>query len=108
MVDLSSSARKFLHAIQGGAGLEPADLLLVHRVVQADCVDLAVLVLDLCLHRLQGTEEEKKKKNDDQTELEISYLVFSQLNSRLNSRTLPGAKSFSPRRLTLSLGWILS
>lgn len=49
-----SSARDFLHTVQGGAGFEPTDLLLVQRVIQSDGVHFAILVLDLRLHWLQG------------------------------------------------------
>lgn len=40
-----------LHAVQRAAGLEPADLLLVERVVQLDALGLAVGVRDLALER---------------------------------------------------------
>lgn len=44
-----------LHAVQGTAGLEPFDLLLVERMVQLDLIDLAV-GFDLAVQLLAGGE----------------------------------------------------
>ena len=42
----------FLHAVEGAAGLEPLDLLFVHRMVQVDRLDAAVGVRQPALDRL--------------------------------------------------------
>ena len=51
------STGDLLHAIQRRARLEPGYLLIVQRVVQADGLHFAVLVLDLCFHWLQVEDE---------------------------------------------------
>lgn len=53
-----------LHAVQSAAGLEPADLLLVERVVQLDAVGLAVGVLDLALERRARRKAVKAQDGD--------------------------------------------
>lgn len=126
VVSLSSTTRYLLHAIQSGTGFEPIDLLLVHRVIQTDIVHLAILVLDLRFDRLKESHQTKEKINRTfenfirrilkarraihsillsfQTPL-FNFNIFSFCKQSIYTlQTLPGAKSFNPRRLILSLG----
>ena len=49
----SSDFYPYLHSVEGGAGVEPADLLLVERVVQGNTLRAAVRVLQHGRQRLK-------------------------------------------------------
>lgn len=76
-VSLSSATWNFLHAIQGRTSFEPSDLLLVHRVIQTNCVYLAVFMFNLRLHRLkERTDQMEEKKSRVSSPFCLTYFRF--------------------------------
>lgn len=103
---------KLLHPVEGAAGVEPLDLVLVEGVVQGDDVLAAVTVLH---HSLQGLEEKDSWPVRHPCKIHIlpspipiiwrSVIWVAEWSMTL---TLPGAKVARPVMEILSSGRILS
>ena len=103
---------KLLHPVEGAAGVEPLDLVLVEGVVQGDYVLAAVTVLH---HSLQGLEEKDSwpvrhpwKIHILPSPIPIIWREVILVAEWLMTLTLPGAKVARPMMESLSSGRILS
>lgn len=103
---------KLLHPVEGAAGVEPLDLVLVEGVVQGDDVLAAVTVLH---HSLQGLEEKDSWPVRHPCQIHILpspipiiWRVEIWVAEWSMTLTLPGAKVARPVMEILSSGRILS